>query len=248
MPKIKPRANYLTHFNEINKALGEYHSRLLGNQTQEDRADLLLDIFDFNRNTSNNDLNYEGLEKNKPTNKNAKKRETNETEYDAIKSVMLYARNVADTIYLTKHIQNLRAYEQTLRQMVGLEEIDGDDAIFSSDELTDDEKKLRQQLKESGALQQYADYIHNFTDTLAGVQKGSKDIRNISNKVKEYVSFVGSNMVGYNVNTPFTNAISGMLGLTKTNKIASLKAVAQMINNLGDKKDGFLERSDLWDL
>lgn len=242
--QIVERQNYLTHFNlkDANNALGTYFGRLVGNKVQEDRADLLLGIFDSGKNSSKNEIENEGKTKDAPTNRNALQRKTNKTEYDAIKSAMFYARNVADAIYLTEHIQELRAFEQTILQMTGQEEISNDKAIYSDSELGIENLKLINELRENGILKQYAKYIHKFTDNLAGVnQKESKGI----DLLNAFGSHVSKNMIAFNANTPFTNAISGMLALTKTDKKASMKAIGQMIANRHNN-DGFLDRSDVW--
>lgn len=253
--KIPRRKNYITHFNEFNTAFSDYWSRLNGKESQEAKARLMLDLdatANGVANSTNNSVNYDGIEKQRATSRYEKARKTDVTERDAIKGAMMYVNSMSDVLYLTEHIQKLRAFERQIRQYGMLEGTNESNDLIGVTRDTDTAKQLMlkremQDLQTVGAFNEYADWLHKYTDKLAGVKEDYGRLEPIMKAANWLKGRVGSNMVGYNLRTPFTNSISAVLAVSKVSKKAAMKALGQMTYNFFTRtNDNFKEQSNTW--
>ena len=259
-PEIPRRKNYITHsFKQYENAITEYLPKIVGNESQENKTQAVLDLFKSSStsisNTENNDINNEGSEVIRPTSPNEKQRTGKMTETDAIKSVKTYAQSMSNIIYLTEHVQKLRALEKLLRQTAQLEGSGYEDAVYDFENLSNEEKLQMEATRLTNGFEEYTNWLHSYINSLVGAKKeiktdvpllntilniGSEGLNKISGKL-------GANAVGYNMVTPFTNLIPAAKTIAQTNPISNMKAIGQMVGEtLGFLDDGVLDDSDLW--
>lgn len=259
-PEIPRRKNYITHrFAQTMDAITEYLPRIVGNETQEDKAKAVLELFQTANssvaNSENNNINNEGLEKARPTSPNEKARKGKMTETDAIKSVKTYAQNMSRIIYLTEHVQKLRAFEKLLRQTAQLESTSYEDAVYDFENLTEEEQLQREAIRLTGGFEEYTNWLHSYINDLVGMSKDIKTnnetVNTILNTASDFVNKIsgrlGANAVSWNAVTPFTNLIPAIKTMAMTNPAQNMKSIGQIVGEtLGLYDDGVLENSNLW--
>lgn len=165
------------------------------------------------------------------------------TEYDAITGVDGYISGIANLIFHTKDIQRGRAFEEMIRNRFGQET-----AEETLNSVPEEERAALLELIQNNHLSNYAAWVHEWTNNLAG--KKNKVDRSIESMFgRKAFSFldtvrkqVGANMIGFNVASSLTNLISPIQAMSKTNKIAVIKGTADTFKNI-IKKDGFVDKN-----
>lgn len=165
------------------------------------------------------------------------------TEYDAITGVDGYISGIANLIFHTKDIQRGRAFEEMIRNRFGQET-----AEETLNSVPEEERAALLELIQNNHLSNYAAWVHEWTNNLAG--KKNKVDRSIESMFgRKAFSFldtvrkqVGANMIGFNVASSLTNLISPIQAMSKTNKIAVIKGTADTFKNIV-KKDGFVDKN-----
>ena len=239
---IKYRKNYVTHFQNAEDALSTLMKSITGEQTIEATENQI-------RNIANQELNKD---KQRATSGYEQQRHTEEAQQkDAIMAAMKYVQNISSVMYLTEDIQKLRAFEQLMRQYNGMENItDSTDLTgLTSNKLNQVEKNQLEKFRTDKQFHEYVNWLNQYTNVLAGGQLKFEEAfpPKVVKALNAFKSRTGSNMVGLNMKTPATNFISGILGVSKTNKIAALRAIGQMMNNSITKTDdGVMKSSDLY--
>lgn len=179
-------------------------------------------------------------------------RTTDVATYDAVKGFDSYLDSVADVIYHTDDIQNLRAYENALRYQhsdpVIKEQID---EVINMDIANEMKQSMIDQLyaNAENSLAHYVTDLRAYTDNLAG-KKSLEDRtmehnlgRGIYNVTKNVQSRVSANMVGANISSALTNFIP----LTQATSVIDTKNLLQATYDTlknAIKSDGFAEQSD----
>lgn len=236
---IKYRKDYVTHLQKDSKILSTLEKAL---ENKQDAYDIDQHVFDIAKEEEDRQRTHSGFEK---------KRTGAESETDAIAAVFKYVDNVASIKYITEDIQRLRAYEQMLRQYSGMEDITSENDLtrLTKDNLSTIEKSHLKKLREEKTLAQYINWLNQYTNVLTGQELNLdnnpiKPAIEMLNKINERI---GRNLIGFNLKTPATNLISGVLGISKSSKPAVLKAVGQMLNNLvTHTNDGQMEQSKVY--
>ena len=239
---IKYRKNYVTHFQNAEDALSTFMKSITGEQSIEATENQI-------RNIANQELSQD---KQRATSGYEKQRHTEEAQQkDAIMAAMKYVQNISSVKYLTEDIQKLRAFEQLMRQYNGMEDItDSTDLTgLTQNKLNQVEKNQLEKFRTDKQFHEYVNWLNQYTNVLAGGQLKFEEAfpPKVVKALNAFKSRTGSNMVGLNMKTPATNFISGILGISKTNKIAALRAIGQMMNNAITKTDdGVLKSSDTY--
>lgn len=239
---IKYRKNYVTHFQNAEDALSTLMKSITGEQSIEATENQI-------RNIANQELSQD---KQRATSGYEKQRHTEEAQQkDAIMAAMKYVQNISSVKYLTEDIQKLRAFEQLMRQYNGMEDItDSTDLTgLTQNKLNQVEKNQLEKFRTDKQFHEYVNWLNQYTNVLAGGQLKFEEAfpPKVVKALNAFKSRTGSNMVGLNMKTPATNFISGILGISKTNKIAALRAIGQMMNNSITKTDdGVMKNSDLY--
>ena len=229
---IPKRQDYMRHFQELNDIFSMYG--LPFNMQSAQANDLPVDI---------NGLTAD-LKPGKNWFASALKRTGNKTTYDAITGIDGYIEGIGNLIYHTEDIQRLRGFENYVREMYGQEH-----GFDNLDNLSEEEKAVRIQQIQNNHLGNYAAWLREYTNTLAGkkamVDRAVEDIfgRRVYSFLNELKSQVGSNMTGLNIGSALTNPISMTQALAKTNKLATVKGYADTIKNIF-VKDNFVEQND----
>lgn len=229
---IPKRQDYMRHFQELNDVFSRYG--LPFNMQSAQANDLPVDI---------NGLTAD-LKPGKNWFSSALRRKGNKTTYDAITGIDGYIEGIGNLIYHTKDIQTLRGFENYVREMYGQE-----NGFDNLDNLSDGEKAIRIQQIQNNHLGNYAAWLREYTNTLAGkkamADRAVEDIfgRKVYSFLNELKSQVGSNMTGLNIGSALTNPISMTQALAKTNKLATVKGYADTIKNIFIK-DNFAEQND----
>ena len=229
---IPKRNDYMRHFQELNDIFS--------------RVGIPYNYNEMTANDLPTDIN--GLTADFSPSKNffasALQRKGNKTKYDAITGIDGYLEGIGNLIYHTEDIQRLRAYEQYIRDTYG--ENHGYDNLET---LSDEEKVARIEKIQDNHLSNYASWLHEYTNTLAGKKAlidrsieglAGRKIYSFLNTTKSQVS---RNMIGFNIGSALTNVIAGVQTLAKTNKLASIKGLADTIKNTFSK-DGFVEKNN----
>ena len=239
---IKYRKNYVTHFQNAEDALSTLMKSITGEQSIEATENQI-------RNIANQELSQD---KQRATSGYEQQRHTEEAQQkDAIMAAMKYVQNISSVKYLTEDIQKLRAFEQLMRQYNGMENItDSTDLTgLTQNKLNQVEKNQLEKFRTDKQFHEYVNWLNQYTNVLAGGQLKFEEAfpPKVVKALNAFKSRTGSNMVGLNMKTPATNFISGILGISKTNKIAALRAIGQMMNNSITKTDdGVMKNSDLY--
>lgn len=229
---IPKRQDYMRHFQELNDIFSRVG--IPYNYNEMTANDLPTDI---------NGLTHD-FSPSKNFFANALRRTGNKTTYDAITGIDGYLEGIGNLIYHTEDIQRLRAYEQYIRDTYGQNH--GFDNIET---LSDEEKVSRIEKIQDNHLSNYASWLHEYTNTLAGkkslVDRGVEHLvgRRIYSFLNTTKSQVGKNMIGFNIGSAMTNAIAGVQALAKTNKIASVKGLADTVKNVF-RNDGFADKNN----
>ncbi len=229
---IPKRKDYMRHFQELN--------------------DIFTRVgipYNYNEMTANDlptDIN--GLTADFSPSKNffasALQRKGTKTTYDAITGIDGYLEGIGNLIYHTEDIQRLRAYEQYIRDTYG--ENHGFDNL---EMLTDEEKVKRIEKIQDNHLSNYASWLHEYTNTLAGkkalIDRSVESLagRRIYSFLNTTKSQVGKNMIGFNVSSALTNVVAEVQALAKTNKLATVKGLSDTVKNIFIK-DGFVEKNN----
>ncbi len=229
---IPKRTDYMRHFQELNDIFS--------------RVGIPYNYNEMTANDLPTDIN--GLTADFSPSKNffasTLKRTGNKTTYDAITGIDGYLEGVGNLIYHTEDIQRLRAYEQYIRDTYG--ENHGFDNL---EQLTDEEKVERVEKIQDNHLSNYASWLHEYTNTLAGkkalIDRSIEGLtgRKIYSFLNTTKTQVGRNMIGFNISSAMTNAIAGVQTLAKTNKLATVKGLADTIKNTF-VNDGFVEKNN----
>lgn len=188
----------------------------------------------------------------KTWNRSALERKTNKTDYNALKGWDTYIQQAADNIFLTEHIQKLRALENEIRYQYsdkGVQE--RVDNILNDETLFEDEKQqLLDQILEqtNNPMPNLVTELRRYTNALAN--KKSEADRSIENMMGRSVystvnaieNRFGANAVGLNIGSAFTNIIpitqAWSQVSTKNMGRAVIDTVKSYINN-----DGFVDNS-----
>jgi hypothetical protein len=179
-------------------------------------------------------------------------RTTDVATYDAIKGFDNYLDSVADVIYHTDDIQNLRAYENALRYQHSDEVIKEQiDEIINMDIANEMKQSMIDQLyaNAENSLAHYVTDLKAYTDNLAG-KKSLEDRtmehnlgRGIYNITKNVQSRVSANMVGANISSALTNFIPITQATAVIDGKNLIQATYDTVKN-ALKSDGFAEQSD----
>ena len=229
---IPKRNDYMRHFQELNDIFSRVgipynYNEMTANDLPTDINGLTHD-FSPSKNFFANALERKGVR----------------TTYDAITGIDGYLEGIGNLIYHTEDIQRLRAYEQYIRDTYG--ENHGFDNI---ENLTDEQKTERIEKIQDHHLSNYASWLHEYTNTLAGkkslVDRGVEHIlgRRIYSFLNTAKTQVGRNMIGFNLSSAMTNAIAGVQTLAKTNKLAAVKGLTDSVKNIF-VNDGFVEKNN----
>lgn len=174
---------------------------------------------------------------------NIQPRKGKRTTLDAVTGIDGYIGGIANLIFHTEDIQRGRAYEGMIRENFG--EDRGWDILES---LPEDQQGARAELINNNHLSNYAAWVHEWTNNLAGKKNkidrsveamfGRKGFTVLDTIRKQ----VGANMIGFNVASSLTNLISPLQAMAKTNKIAVMKGTADTFRNIVSK-DGFVDKN-----
>lgn len=229
---IAKREDYVRHFQELNDKFSQWGIPLNLNDMKAN--DLPTDIngitadFKPGKNFFANALQRTGLR----------------TTYDAITGIDGYLEGVSNLIYHTEDVQRLRGFEKYIRDTYGKEH-----GYENLEELTDEQKAKRMQAIENNNLSNYASWLHEYTNQLAGkkamADRAVEDIfgRKIFSILDTANKQVGANMIGFNISSAATNAIAGVQALAKTNKKAAVKGLYDSVINIFHN-DGFVEKNN----
>lgn len=183
---------------------------------------------------------------------NALERVGYDTTYDAVQGFDKYIEGVADVIYHTDDIQNLRALASYIRYASGDDGLrEQADAIRANPELDEETKEAKiKELYDEGrfALNKYVVWLEEYTNLLAG-KKSRNDRqledalnRQIYNAAKNLESRVAANMISLNVPSWLTNFIP----LTQASALVS---TSSLLKGMGatlkayKSDDGIVSRS-----
>ena len=229
---IPKRKDYMRHFQELNDIFSRVgipynYNEMTANDLPTDINGLTAD-FSPSKNFFASTLQRKGTK----------------TTYDAITGIDGYLEGVGNLIYHTEDIQRLRAYEQYIRDTYG--ENHGFDNLET---LTDEEKAIRIEKIQDNHLSNYASWLHEYTNTLAGkkalIDRSIEGLtgRRIYSFLNTTKTQVGRNMIGFNISSAMTNAIAEVQALAKTNKLATVKGLGDTVKNIF-VKDGFVEKNN----
>ena len=229
---IPKRKDYMRHFQELNDIFSRVgipynYNEMTANDLPTDINGLTAD-FSPSKNFFASTLQRKGVK----------------TTYDAITGIDGYLEGIGNLIYHTEDIQRLRAYEQYIRDTYG--ENHGFDNL---ENLTDEEKAIRIEKIQDNHLSNYASWLHEYTNTLAGkkamIDRSVESLtgRRIYSFLNTTKSQVGKNMIGFNLSSAMTNAIAEVQALAKTNKLATIKGLGDTVKNIF-VKDGFVEKNN----
>ena len=228
---IPKRKDYMRHFQELNDVFSRYGIPFNAQSMTEHV--LPTDINGLTENWSPQ-KNYFA---------NMQQRKGLKTTYDAITGIDGYIGGIANLIYHTEDIQRGRAFEELIRETYG-----EDKGWDNLDNLPDDLKQARAEKIQDNHLSNYAAWVHEWTNNVAG--KKSKIDRSVESMFgRKAFSFldnvrkqVGSNMIGFNLSSSLTNLIAPVQAMAKTNKLAVAKGTADTIKNMFIK-DNFMEKN-----
>lgn len=229
---IPKRNDYMRHFQELNDIFSRVgipynYNEMTANDLPTDINGLTAD-FSPSKNFFASALERKGVK----------------TTYDAITGIDGYLEGIGNLIYHTEDIQRLRAYEQYIRDTYG--ENHGFDNL---ENLSDEERAERIEKIQDNHLSNYASWLHEYTNTLAGkksiVDRGVEHFlgRKIYSFLNTTKTQVGRNMIGFNIGSAMTNAIAGVQTLAKTNKLAAVKGLSDTVKNVF-VNDGFAEKNN----
>lgn len=169
---------------------------------------------------------------------NMQPRKGKRTTLDAITGIDGYISGIANLIFHTEDIQRGRAFEGMIRENFGEER--GWDIVET---LPKEEQLPRAELIQNNHLSNYAAWVHEWTNNIAG--KKNKIDRSVEAMFgRKGFSFldgvrkqVGANMIGFNIASSITNLIAPIQAISKTNKIAVMKGTVDTFRNIVSKDD-----------
>lgn len=229
---IPKRKDYMRHFQELNDIFTRVgipynYNEMTANDLPTDINGLTAD-FSPSKNFFASALRRKGVK----------------TTYDAITGIDGYLEGIGNLIYHTEDIQRLRALEEYIRDTYG--ENHGFDNL---ENLTDQEKATRIEKIQDNHLSNYASWLHEYTNTLAGkkslIDRSVESLagRRIYSFLNTTKSQVGKNMIGFNLSSAMTNIVAEVQALAKTNKLATVKGLSDTVKNIFIK-DGFTEKNN----
>ena len=224
---IPKRKDYFRHFEEINDLF-----EMVGIPTKVDNLPT-----DLNGMTDD-------LKPGKKFFANALQRKGKKTALDAIKGIDGYLEGAMDLVYHTRDIQGLRTLENYIRNKYGVEK-----GLENVESMSDEEKAKRIEQVNKGHLSEYAAWLKEYTNALAGkksrLDRGIEEMfgRRAYKALNLIKKQVGSNMTGLNVNTALSNFISATQALPKTDKKAFVKGTVDTLKNIF-QNDDFIDKSD----
>ena len=174
---------------------------------------------------------------------NTQKRQGIKTTYDAITGIDGYIEGISNLIYHTEDIQRLRAFEKYIRETYG------ETGWDKMEGLTEEQKVKRMQNIESNHLSNYAAWLTEYTNNLAGKKSGiDRSVekllgRNIYSTLNTIKKQVGSNMTGFNISSALSNFVSVIQGGSKTKKTSMIRGSISTFKNIF-AKDDFINKSD----
>lgn len=183
---------------------------------------------------------------------NALERKGHQTTYDAVEGFDRYIEGVADVIYQTDNIQNLRALASQARYRTGDEGIRNQiDEIRARKDLSEEDKKNRiEKLYQEGrfALSNFVVELDEYTNLLANKKSladrtmEQKMGRQMYNLVKGLESRVAANMVAVNPGSWLTNFIPLTQGAATVDGKHMLKGMWDTLRAY-QADDGFVDAS-----
>ena len=230
-PEIPKRQNYYLHF----RAMEDTFSRLgiPFNPNDIKAKDLPTDI---------NGMTAD-LKPGQPYFASANKRMGNKTTYDLLGGMERYMNGAKAQIYHIDDIQNIRALRNYIADKYGQA-----NGLENLDSLTPEEQETRIQEVFSGHLSNYAKFLNEYANHLAGkTALMDRSVEGIFGRrgiqaLKTLNSQVAKNMVGFNIGSAGTNLLSMVQAAAKLKKADFIKAFAQTISNKFNK-DGFVEKN-----
>lgn len=248
---VQKRANYFPHFTE-NEPDG-----LLAKAAKIAGIDLSGEMLptDIAGKTQN-------FKPNKKFVGNFLQRNTNITDFNALKGFDNYIKGVTDVIYHTEDIMKYRALSDSIRSFYNTNEIQNRiQNIEESTELTPEEKltkinEIHEQTREKSNLSNFITWLDNYINILAGKKSindraSEKELsRKMYKAMSKIESRIGANMVGGNIGVSLTN-ISPMAQATAEIPIPDLAKglYGSMIANgksvIGKRDTSFAEKSNL---
>lgn len=177
------------------------------------------------------------------------------TDYNAVKGLDQYLDSVADVIYHTDDIQNLRALESSIRRKYSDEAteatVDAATKAMSVEQAEQVEDALYSKLlkdKDNAGLGNFVTWLRRYTDILAGKKALiDREIehetgRAIYKLVGEWEGQIAKNMVSTNLSSAFSNFIPIVQATGEVKNKYLLQAMADTVKS-GFKSDGFAENS-----
>lgn len=177
------------------------------------------------------------------------------TDYNAVKGLDQYLDSVADVIYHTDDIQNLRALESSIRRKYSDEAteatVDAATKTMSVEQAEQVEDALYSKLlkdKNNAGLGNFVTWIRRYTDILAGKKALiDREIehetgRAIYKLVGDWEGQIAKNMVSTNLSSAFSNFIPIVQATGEVKNKYLAQAMADTVKS-GFKSDGFEENS-----
>lgn len=174
---------------------------------------------------------------------NIQPRKGKRTTLDAITGIDGYISGISNLIFHTEDIQRGRAFEGMIRENFGEER--GWDIVET---LPPEEQGPRAELIQDNHLSNYAAWVHEWTNNIAGKKNkidrsveatfGRKGFTVLDTIRKQ----VGANMIGFNIASSLTNLIAPIQAMSKTNKTAVMKGAVDTFRNIVSK-DGFVDKN-----
>ena len=169
---------------------------------------------------------------------NIQPRKGKRTTLDAITGIDGYISGISNLIFHTEDIQRGRAFEGMIRENFGEER--GWDIVET---LPPEEQGPRAELIQDNHLSNYAAWVHEWTNNIAGKKNkidrsveatfGRKGFTVLDTIRKQ----VGANMIGFNIASSLTNLIAPIQAMSKTNKTAVMKGAVDTFRNIVSKDD-----------
>ena len=181
-------------------------------------------------------------------------REGVRTDYNAVKGLDQYLDSVADVIYHTDDIQNLRAFETAIRQKYSKEGTDTKVSLATEGLSVPEAEKVADSLygelldNGNGGLGNFVTWIRRYTDILAGKKALiDREIehetgRAVYKLVSDWESRISKNMVSTNLSSALSNFIPIVQATGEVKDKYLLRAMRDTVKNTM-KSDGFEENS-----
>ena len=203
---VQKRANYFPHFSEAEP------DNLLSKAAKLAGIDLSGELLPTDIAGRTQDFNP-----NKKFVGNFLQRNTDITDFNALKGFDRYIQGVTDVIYHTEDIMKFKALSESIRNFYNTEEIKIKiKGIEESTELTPEEKsekinEIKEQTKEKSNLSNFITWLDNYIKILSGKKSINdrgmeKDLsRKMYKAITKIESRIGANQVAGNIGVSFTN-------------------------------------------